>query len=370
MVKVKAYDIFHPSIPQSKTFEEVLFQEEITPPLDLYVNREDDLKTYKKIVRRMNRISKYAYLSATNLLNSLPEVERDPWSIGTIFSTSFASFDNVLSHLNKLYSKGIEAISPIEFTYAVGNALISGITINNNFKGPSGTFPDSDVLPIVDHYFTQGACDEILMGSYNALIPEVASYYENLYKCFYHGKTKTTMDHIEIEQRMTESYITILFENQEEGQGIYLQGQVSVQKKEVNSEGEGLPKAEIQMGSFEKEDFIRLFKSLEEEGIALDQVDAIVSSAFGNPSFDQAEAEAMEETFGKIPTVYPAAIFPNGGCGSFSIDNLVAFELLKKKKFPLAITRNMGEKGPETVLSLGVNEMGSIIGGVWKWKQD
>lgn len=371
MIKVIDYYLMHPSLPYEEKLNSLLYTKSKPQDKNMYLELPPLDKATRKKIRRMNRVSKFGYLTASEVLDSFFERhhKHDPWRFGTIFSTSFASYDNVISHLKKLYSEGTGAVSPIEFTYAVGNAVISGITINYTLKGPSGSFPDSDVLPVARHYFEQGSCDYILWASFNTLIPEIASYYEDLFKKTFGDKETIPENDMKLKQRIVENYNAIILGN-ESGEGVYLEDVISHQKATVPDDQDGRMRAEIQMQQFEIEDIKCLFDLLEKRGCCLDEVDAVISAAFGHPSYDGAERRAIEESLPHAARIYPHKILNYGPSGSFAINSMTAFEILRTGSYPSKITRNASEGRPKKVLCLGVNEMGNLSGGVWIWKQD
>lgn len=372
MIKVRDYHLLHPALSEDNTLEDLLYRGIEPQRESTYLDRGDALKKYRKTVRRMNRISKYGFLSATAVLEPFfrEQDSYDPWRFGTIFSTSFASYDNVISHLHKLYAKGIEGISPIEFTYAVGNAVISGITMTYQLKGPSGSFPDSEVLPVIRHYFNEGSCDYMLWGIYNTLIPEIASYYDHLFRTVYGDASTEPAEGIALKRAETENYTSILLEDTEVGEGVFLSDIASLQKEKI-SDAKGDPMdSELQMRVFKREDIHALLNALIERGVDLEDIDGVISAACGHPSYDYVEKDVLEAYFPNAAKVYPHALLSYGASGSFSINSLVAFEILKKGSFPEEISRGVREDRPKKILCLGVNKLGNLTGGVWIWKRD
>ncbi|BCJ93202.1 hypothetical protein acsn021_07710 [Anaerocolumna cellulosilytica] len=387
---IRCIDVKSPVIPDGSDFEDTLFQPEQYWRAERLLDLKVLLKPHLKTVRRMNRTSSMAYLSASALMekSGLVKDEYDPYQFGTVFSTTNASYENVLRILNTLYEAGREGVSPIDFTYSVGNSLISGITMQYNLKGPSTMLPMSEGLQIAKVILEENDASRILAGTYNICLSENLEYYRQF--SYLKGEEKTFTGILEnaCGMVMREQAVSMLLENDSvhpDAKGCFLSG-LAVKRKTKTSQtkaGEFHQDSAYEMHSiselseFLSSDFEETISlALYDANILAEEVDAVFTCASGHPGMDFAEYEALERKVPNAIRVSIHGIFGANFGGNFMLNCAAAVTSLMKQKLPPSMgvkdtkgkfTMRSESKKINTILVNGYNELGNIISGVIQW---
>jgi 3-oxoacyl-[acyl-carrier-protein] synthase II len=387
---IRCIDVKSPVIPDGSDFEDTLFQPEKYWIAERQLDLKTMLKPHLKITRRMNRTSSMAYLSASALMerSGLVEEDYDPYRFGTVFSTTNTSYESVLRILNTLYENGRECVSPIDFTYSVGNSLISGITMQYNLKGPSTMLPLSEGLQLAKIILEENDADCVLAGTYNICLSENLDYYKQF--SYLNGEEETFTGILENASGMVirEQAVSMILENDSmhpEAQGCCLSGMAIKRKTKISKEKAGeFPKDSAyemhsiaELSEFQSRDFEETMAlALQDANISAEEVEVVFSCASGHPGMDFAEYEALEKIIPNAIAVTVNGIFGANFGGNFMLNCAAAVTSLKKQKLPpsMGVKNSKGKftvrtesRKINTILVNGYNELGNIISGVIQW---
>lgn len=389
---IRSFDVKSPVIPIDSDFVNTL----LNPKENWIPKRLLDLKTlsqtYRRETRRMNRTSSMGYLSATSAMekSGLVQEEYDPHRFGTVFSTTNASYESVLSILNSLYEDGLEYISPIDFTYSVGNSLISGITMKYNLKGPSVMLPSTEPLFMALITLEQDDIDRILVGNYNICLEENLKFYSQF--DYLQGDESKCTGILEDANGMVvrEQGVSIILEKDElrhGKEGCELLGLSIKNKRKLSNEKykNSLIKQDsaynlntyIELSEFSQEDFEDEMKNvLLESNIEAKDVDAVFMCAGGHSNLDSLEYEAVSNIMPNAKMVSIQGIFGSNFGSSFMLNCAAAVASLQEQKLPgsVGVKDSSGrfsieteESDLKTVVVNGYNDLGNIISGVLQW---
>ena len=373
-----SYDVMSPVNPSECSFADILFSPEKYREDKQQFDMLTLIRPYVRELRRMNRTSSIAYISASNAIkrSKLTEKGYDCFRFGTICSTTNASYENVLRILNPLYSKGTTEVSPIDFTYSVGNSLLSGITKKYQLKGTSGVFPSSEPLFISKMIFNDEDADYLLLGSYNICLDENIKYYSQV--DFMRGSSDTSKGEDDSGMTIRESAVSMVLGNEKlDVQEKAAQLCSVVQITKTNCSKESYEKSQlntcsaydvdfrVEFSEYEQKDFRKAMElALKEADVTEDEIDAVFSCSCGNLSMSKAEGKAIEELFSGRPVVKCLETFGGNFGGNFMLNSIAASECLKHNQLPgVEKTQNP----LKCVIVTGFNDLGNIISGVWKW---
>ncbi len=389
---INDFDIQSPVIPIGCDITDTLFN----PKENWVSKRQFDFAAligpYRKDVRRMNRTSTLGYLSATSIMekSGLAKESFDPYGFGTVFSTTNASYESVLAVLNSLYQKSIEDVSPINFTYSVGNSLISGITMKYGLKGPSTMLPSTEPLLVASMILEQEDAERILVGNYNICLDDNLNFYRQF--DYLQGDDQHFTGILEDAKGMVirEQAVSLVLESDAVHtgkEGCVLAGLSIKRKKKINSTlAQGQMKnmtsayninSFVELSHFSPEDFEETIKlALSESGVAASQVDAVIMCSCGNPGLDNAEYKAVSSLIPDAKMVSVHGIFGSNFGSSFMLNCAVAVASLQKQMLPPSegvidskgrFTTKTESLNLKTVLVNGYNDLGNMITGVIKW---
>lgn len=293
-------------------------------------------KKYTKNVRRMNRASVLAFISSTQafLQRELDKTNYNSYDIGTIYSVFSPSLDSSLSVLNTLYEKGIDLVSPIMFSSTVGNSCIAGVTIQYQLKGQSLMVKSSNALSYSSALLKLGKAEILLCGSYDVYIPEILEYYKN--QPFVCSDVLDKVIPYETETKgikLKECGVTLILERSESK---YLDKSKILCEICSNSVVRKTADDKNAVQFFNKEDFEQAMQNaLEEAGITVNKISAIISAAGSHPTLDKAEEAAILEVFEKKPYVISVkGIFGDSLGSNTLLNTAVAATVIKEKKLP------------------------------------
>lgn len=382
MIRLRNYHVQSPLLTEGETFSDHFFCEDKIPPKALYFDLNGIAKEHRKATRRMNRISKIAYVSASDVMDrsGLPKDAFVPERFGTMVSTASASYDNVLKILRTLYTEGADSVSPIDFTYSVGNALVSGITMKYGLKGVSSTFPSSAVLLPAKIQLDLDKADYLLVGSYNVLQPEIVMHQQQI--GYLRGDTQgvTPIGDKAKGMVLRELAVSMILEKaSEQTEGCMLTGlsgkgktPVPVSPRYSEDRPYGLDCYE-QLADFQAADFTEtMTEAVRQAGIGTDGIDAVFSCACGHPSLDRAELAAVEKAFPQAALAAVLPVYGASACGTLLLNSVAAYESFRSGRIPSGFLVKEGEKRGRLrhILVNGVDELGTISSGVWQWNEN
>lgn len=387
-VVLNSFDVVSPVIPYGASFEDTLFNPDKSWNNSQQLDMKVLLKPLRKEVRRMNRTSSLAYLSSSNVMNKsgVLNINFNPYRFGTIFSTHNASYESVLKILKELYKNGTEGVSPIDFSYSVGNSLIAGVTKKYQLKGPSTAVPSSDPILLARMILNQDEADYILAGSYNICLDENISYYKSI--DYLNGDPTEFTKLLEEAEGMVarEMGISMILEGYKDDKsdtnkccltGLSNIHSINNKKQQYKSNIYDIS-SDCELSNFSSEDFTRSMSlALKDAGITADDVDAVFTCSCGNPGLDLPEFEAAKNMFGeKTEFVAIQGVFGGNFGGNFMINSAAAAASLEKQCLPpskgVPDSNNFFNKECKnieltTILVNGYTDLGNIISGVWQW---
>lgn len=355
---IKDVDVICPFFSHEYSFEEALFNAKKNERHEsIKVEMEKALKPYFKICRRMNRTAKMGFLSAVNVLNKsqMTDGDFDHDRFGTMISTTNASYDSVYRILDKLYSEGVESVSPIDFTFSVGNSLLSGITINYKLLGPSNVVPSSEALPLAMAILENDEADHMLVSSVNIVTDENLNYYDQF-------------DFIKDDAGLLikEQAVSIILEKEDSKShdvSCYIKNTAQIHKSRLKS---NIPKkcdseydidTNVELSEFDEEDFKKaVIKAANGE-----MCDVALLCSFGSGQMRDAENKAVKDIMSNAKTYVLSDVFGMNLGSSFMLNVAAAVEILRNQKLPY------GEKSEKPIKNIFVNgfdDIGNIISGV------
>lgn len=359
-VWIKAYDVKSPVIKPDSSFEQVLFSKKSEHQSPVKLNLNDYENPDRRHCRRMNRTSLLGFLSVTEALNrsGLLEKDFDQGRIGTAFSTTNASYDSVLRMLRSLYQKGVDAVSPIDFTYSVGNSLISGITMKYKLKGPSTLVPSSEALLIGQMHLEMDEADHMVVGSFNILTDENIDYLKQ-------------MPYLNVEDKSSgmpvkEHGVSIILSKDEEQ--VYIGEVIQMQKKRLSPSVAAASSIQadsayhvqtmVELEHFHQEDFSQVMKKASKD----EEVDLVLMCSTGHESMVKAEKEAIQALYPHAEVAAIGEIFGVNFGSSFLLNVVAAKTILEHQQLPW--TQMKHSKALKRVLVNGFNDLGNMISGV------
>lgn len=362
VVWIRDVDVVSPVIPETSSFEDVLYNMKENFVSEVKIDLNKSLRQHFKVCRRMNQTAKLGFLSATNVMNKsgILNVEFDKNRFGTAISSTNASYDSVLRILKTLYSKGLEEISPIDFTYSVGNSMLSGITMSYQLLGPSNVLPSSEALQVAHSIIEQNDADYMLVSSVNICTDENFDYYHQF--DYLQGDASGQNNG---KMTIREQAVSIILEREDSKHNdasCYFENIVQMRKSKRNrQECKTCDSAYdvntmYELAGFEKEDFSRvMIKALNET-----PCDVVLLCSAGYKEMKDAELGAIHEVAPNAVTLNPGEIFGSNFGSSFMLNVAVAVSILRKQSIP----GNSNNKNIKRILVNGYNELGNIISGV------
>lgn len=388
-VILKDFNVMSPVIPDGMDFEKTLFYPDENWEPNIQFNIKKITKPIAKQVRRMNRTSSIAYVSSNSIMERNDFEGVDDHRFGIIFSTHNSSLENVLRILRNLYEKGAEYVSPIDFSYSVGNSLLSGIAIKYGLKGPCSVLPSSDSLLLSRMVLQSGEADYILTGSFNICLDENLEFYRTL------SHLNGDSDHFtklldEAEGSVVrELAVSMILESLEHSENsdekkCYLSGFADIRAKvhnvaRMNGEFNTYPiSADAELSMFSSEDFAKAMKiAMSDAEVKPEDIDAVFTCTCGNKSLDLEEYKAVIDTFNEdTELVAIQGIFGTNLGGNFMLNSAAAAVSLKNQCLPptrgifkenTRFNMQKKDKKLKTILVNGYNDTGNIISGVWQW---
>lgn len=355
---IRDVDVICPFYSNGYNFEEALFNTSSAQrSQDVKVEMKHALKPYFKICRRMNRTAKLGFLSAINVLNKSELLSNnfDHYRFGTMISTTNANYDSVYRILHELYSEGVKSVSPIDFTYSVGNSLLSGITINYKLLGPSNVVPSSQALPLAMAIIENDEADYMLVSSINILTDENLKYYEQF---------DIVKDDLGL--LIKEHAVSLVLEkedSQSHAVSCFIKNIIQIHKSRLKS---NFPKqcdseynidTNVELSEFSEVDF----KKAASKAINEQKCEVALLCSFGNDQMKEIECKAIKEVIPDAKMYSLSDIFGINFGSSFMLNVAAAVEILRNQKLPY------GEKFENTIKSVFVNgfdDIGNIISGV------
>ena len=355
---IKDVDVISPFFSNADSFETALFNTKLGERVEeIQVDLEKYLKPYFKTCRRMNRTAKMGFLSAVNVLNKTGILNSDFEynRFGTVISTTNASYDSVYRILDKLYSEGIESVSPIDFTYSVGNSMLSGITINYKLLGPSNVVPSSEALPLAMAVIENDEADYMLVSSVNIVTDKNIEYYDqfDFIKDMFGLLIKEQTVSIVLEKEDSRSHNV----------SCYLKNIVQIHKSRI--ENAALKDRDsaynidtnVELSEFVEEDF----KKAALKAVGNQKCEVVLLCAFGHGQMKNAESKAIKEILPDAKVFALSDIFGMNFGSSFMLNVAAAVEILRNQKLPYG-------KRPESTISNilvnGFDDIGNIVSGV------
>ncbi|GMQ62815.1 beta-ketoacyl synthase N-terminal-like domain-containing protein [Vallitalea maricola] len=369
--------------PMTNNFDEFRDQLYDTCSENLYKQQIDlyELETpfYRK-TRRMNRTSVAAFISSTQAYynRGLDHIKYNPYDIGTIYSTFYASVDSTINVLDTVYTKGINNVSPIIFAATVGNSCIAGVTMEYKLKGTSMHLQSSNALRYSYNSLINGNVELIFCGGYDCYINNILKYYNNLPYVNNSGlgdcspySTKPKGIYLK------ESLVTLILEKSDskymtdESIQCELCGIGAHRKTTKNNDG---------LYTFENKEFEEaMILALKNADVSAEEIDCIVGAAGEHPTIDYAEAIAIKNCFEKKPPVVSIkGIFGDTlGC-NLNLNIVAAICILQKQEIPkvfncgeaidlININRQNTKGTYKYVLVNGYSEYGSVMSTVLKY---
>jgi 3-oxoacyl-[acyl-carrier-protein] synthase II len=117
------------------------FWQGLINPKEANIEREQIIFEFsridKKVLKKINRISKGALLSSIDALDNslLYNKNIDLYDIGTVFYSKSTSLDSLLDFYSTVYSKGNDYASPLTFQSTVANSCVGSVAVNLKLKG-------------------------------------------------------------------------------------------------------------------------------------------------------------------------------------------------------------------------------------------
>lgn len=355
---IKDVDVIYPFFSNGYSFEEALFNSKRNErPQGIKVEMDIALKPYFKICRRMNRAAKMGFLSAVNVLNKSHMIngDFDHDRFGTMISTTNASYDSAYRILDNLYSVGVESVSPIDFTYSVGNSLLSGITINYKLLGPSNVVPSSEALPLAMAILENDEADHMLVSSVNIITDENLNYYEQ----FDFIKDASGL-------LIREQAVSIILEKDDSKShdvSCYIKNTAQIHKSKIKR---NIPKkcdseydidTNVELSEFIVEDF----KKAVTKATNNEKCDVALLCSFGEGQMRERENKAVKEIMPDVKTYILSDVFGMNLGSSFMLNVAAAVEILRNQKLPYG---EKTEKKIKSVLVNGFDDIGNIVSGV------
>ncbi len=283
---------------------DVFWENIISPPqegLEKQVIDIDGKAKPLKITRRMNRISKGAFLSTMGAFEDreLTENHYDPFDVGCIVSATMPSLDSLMDFLSSLYDHGANFTSPVAFSNTVANSCVANLAIKYKLKGPSNVFVSSTGLQNACLMLQHKRAAAFLVGGYEDFTDEILRGYNELPYTHKEQDGKVSLyspdsDGMYVKERM----VSFILEREgspylTDKSKIYcsIEGTSTVRKEIGNTE--------YTLESFVPSDFERSMKLLlEKNNIKPSQITAVVGAASGFSILDQAELTAIKNVFG------------------------------------------------------------------------
>ena len=386
---LKDFNVMSPVIPDGVSFEQTLFYPDENWEPNEQFNIKKVVKPVAKEVRRMNRIASMAYVSSTSIMDKIDFSGINNYRFGAIFSTHNASYENVLRILKNLYGKGAEAVSPIDFSYSVGNSLLSGITIKYGLKGPCTVLPSSDPLLLTRIILQNGEADYMLVGSFNICLDENLEFYRTL--DYLNGDRDGFTKLLEEANGavVREVGISMILESSEHCENkdekkCYLSGFSDIRAKLHNVAKKDLTfnnypiSTDAELSMFSAEDFKKSMKiAMADAKVTAEDIDAVFTCTCGNKSLDLEEYKAIVDTFNEnTELVSIQSVFGTNLGGNFMLNSAAAASSLKNQCLPPTkgisegnsrFNKEKKSKKLTTILVNGYNDTGNIISGVWQW---
>lgn len=121
--------------------------------------------------RRLSRYSQFLIAAVEQAIQdsqlNLSEIKPD--RKGLVFSTNRGSSNETLQYLEKLYSDGPQAVSPMLFSQTVTNAPATYISIKHNLKGVSTVLSGITPLDLACRYLKQNRADIVICAGVDVL---------------------------------------------------------------------------------------------------------------------------------------------------------------------------------------------------------
>jgi len=122
-----------------------------------------------KKIRRADRFSKMAVLSAVDAYRDSGITVNERNKIGIILATAFGPHSTTFSFIDDILDYGDASVSPTKFSNSVHNAAASYVSSILESRGPTITlthfkFAFQNALILADSWISEGRCDHVLCG--------------------------------------------------------------------------------------------------------------------------------------------------------------------------------------------------------------
>lgn len=382
-------NVLSPVLPEAISFEEMLFGNTTGWMSKQQFDMKHLMKSCLSEVRRMNRTSGLAFKSADEAMKCFHSEEKyDSFRFGTAFSTTNASFESVLRVLNCLYEKGMDYVSPIDFTYSVGNSLISGITKKYQLKGPSILMPSSEPVLSAQLALERDEADYMMVGSYNICLDENLDYYHKM--DYLNGAKEECTKMLSAGSGITvrEQAVTLILssDNKNGGKKGCCMYDVAVTRKEraekdlaqkyVQDSAYSINSV-CELSSFSEVDFVKAMRlALQYSKKHSEEIDVVFTSICGHKNKDIAEYDGVKKMFPNAVQVSVQGMFGGNLGSSFLMNCAAALESMRHQSVPASygVSNKYTEYANEPtamdikiVLVNGYDELGNIVSGVLEW---
>lgn len=338
-VFITGLNVISPLCHTKDGFAECLYN----PPEDELAKQTADLDTLaagNKKVRRMNRVSLGAFLSAGQALEDrhLSAGDYDPFDVGCIITAASPSLDSTVNFLSALYNEGADYTSPMSFSNSVANACLAAVAVNLKLKGPSNLLLSGNSLKASYLQLKKGKSQIIISGSYEDQPPDKLRICDNL---TYTNKLKDGVCRPYAADPkgiyVKEEYVSLVCEGENSsylnaGTRVYCEicGFGTYRKHTADTTRH---MDDFYPGDFEK----AMNLALESAGIQTDRIDAVIGAGGEHITLDAAEARAVSDVFGKkVPVLSVKGIFGDNHGANFNLNAAAAAVIFEKGKLPAA----------------------------------
>jgi|GEM_PF-4338460 3-oxoacyl-[acyl-carrier-protein] synthase II len=287
------------------------FWQGLINPKEANIEREQIIFEFsridKKVLKKINRISKGALLSSIDALDNslLYNKNIDLYDIGTVFYSKSTSLDSLLDFYSTVYSKGNDYASPLTFQSTVANSCVGSVAVNLKLKGFSTMLNTINYLIYSILALKNNKAKVLLCGGYEAYNKELFDDYKN--NEYVIKKPKEPARPFDISSngfKVKEGMATLVLQR---GDSPY------INKKSILCEilqGSAVYSSDIYpmcaSSEYEPNDFIDTMTcAIEQEGLKNEDIDGIFMAANGNKYLDVAESKAIKNVFGERSKCIP-----------------------------------------------------------------
>lgn len=134
---------------------------------------------FPKGKRGLDSYSLSVLVTSKMILEKVSINELDECEIGTLFSTEFGATHVNMKFLERLYTDGADYVSPKLFSATVANACLGQLCIQNNLKGSSTMFVNTNPMMYAIRLLKTGKVLAILVGAVDEYDEDYASDFQN-----------------------------------------------------------------------------------------------------------------------------------------------------------------------------------------------